>query len=1571
MQVSTLSDGPDPTQQTAPPKRRKRLRRVVLACLALTLIAGFVVTRPAVLARFLLPAAARALGGAVTAKRVSLDGLETLRIEDLSLRVEGWDGPAGEIATADNIRIRFSIWNWLRGDAPIQSVVVGRLALRIAERDNQPSQFSVLDLRPDLQSDEPSAGTTVAPSISIDDLAVENGVVTKDGYSKLGELRFRGTLKPSATAIPTAGNATATLATPLLSYAVELTGRPDAQGRIGITSIQGSYAPEARLLSLQLEDLTIEDAQPPIAPLAVRTWTRRLGLEGRVRLARLEYAPTTPPSAELDVEGVAMDLPIDALGDKAMEANWSGLRNGAMVPMKCLPRLTVRRGTLRLTGDRVELLDVEGEMGARDASAGIIAVPFRCGFTLDIPRAQLPTFAWETRDEWFTKAAGIAPFRMDFSIPSFSSPAIAAGAPDTLQLPLAAAKVIADFNIHQWTIDVATRFERAAPGPDGTAAPFRSSGTLDLTNCAGAFEEFPYPLEHVSGRIRFENDNLVVEDITARPKDAAPVVLAGRLDGIATGAEIDLTITCADALIDDRLFASFEEGPRTALKFLFDERANAQLAQAGLLPDSATLVTQRQQLARLPETESTQEERLRLKRSIDAGPFSLGGRCGFEVRVHSPAGFDMPIYVTGRVEVRDAGIVFARFPYPLRLKKGVFRLLDEAIEIDGDGLEAVTPAGGEFVVGGAVRIPRDGKGGRILDPDLTIRGKNDVIQPALIAAIPPASDEPLTGWPGTALAPGGALLKALGLRGSIAIDGHVFSKKSTDATGTTKTEEVYTFSIDFSQGVAAPDDDGRAWLDAQGLPWPPDFQLTDCSAHLEIDPDRVTFTDCTGKRDNGRIVAHGYTLLDSPESEINLEMHALPIERAFESYLSPNPVEARARFEKFKPTGSIDGAVRRVANKLSTEKGATTRGWLAPRTIEITLDSNRVRADRVAGNIVIDGSTYSADSLEYRLTQESLGGSTATKNDAPNAAPAAEKRWEDAGLLRISGPLSTRTTEPSNTPSLFDVQLTGGRFSSPLLREVLRAKSPALLEWMQGAHADGRFNAHYTSKNGPTQDGEAIEVDLVDLTLDVPEGRIALHFEPDSKLTATGEVVAWDVTAQLDVAAAPFDATASTTVETTTNTPSSPARGVVTLRGQIELGRGTSPSHLMGAIAIDAPRLTAGLRRFLPPPLDLGATSVDLVTDQRFFLDLPEVEATWIENASRGETASSPTGVQMYRLRGQTQLTDARFSAGTAITDFDGVMPLSFHYQPGTAQPIALHGVIQATSARAFDKSLTDIEATLDSTSDGNGLRVAAAGSVAFGRFDLQSTMDFTTKKFALQTRLAGADFTTLVASATTPPSTSTTQVPSASDGTLECAVTLNGDIGSTPESIATRRGFGKLAIRNAPLANAPVALRALQLTQLMLPLDASLDQANASFQIVGDDAQLETCELRSGMLRLVGNGTVDLPTFAVALRFFPRGTVPIFSDVVGGVMNQLFAIDVQGTLGSPITTVVPIPAIQNMPTPGTSNTAASQQPQQPLPQQPLRQQPLPQVSPSQPTPISESPRPPEPSQLKPSSFKS
>ena len=134
------------------------------------------------------------------------------------------------------------------------------------------------------------------------------------------------------------------------------------------------------------------------------------------------------------------------------------------------------------------------------------------------------------------------------------------------------------------------------------------------------------------------------------------------------------------------------------------------------------------------------------------------------------------------------------------------------IVIGGGGIEATTPAGGRFTISGSVQIPRDGEGGRGVRPLIQIADENDALNPALLAAIPHASDSVPQGWPGAAFAPAGELLRALGLSGALDMTGIVTSRP--DGT------EDFRVRLALADGRAEPDADGRAWLSREGLPWP-------------------------------------------------------------------------------------------------------------------------------------------------------------------------------------------------------------------------------------------------------------------------------------------------------------------------------------------------------------------------------------------------------------------------------------------------------------------------------------------------------------------------------------------------------------------------------------------------------------------------------------------------------------------------------------------------------------------------------------------------------------------------------
>jgi hypothetical protein len=109
--------------------------------------------------------------------------------------------------------------------------------------------------------------------------------------------------------------------------------------------------------------------------------------------------------------------------------------------------------------------------------------------------------------------------------------------------------------------------------------------------------------------------------------------------------------------------------------------------------------------------------------------------------------------------------------------------------------------------------------------------------------------------------------------------------------------------------------------------------------------------------------------------------------------------------------------------------------------------------------------------------------------------------------------------------------------------------------------------------------------------------------------------------------------------------------------------------------------------------------------------------------------------------------------------------------------------------------------------------------------------------------------------------------------------------------------------------------MRVLQLTQLMLPLNSSLQETEAHMTIKGSTADITSVRLSSGTLSLSGTGTMDIPSLAVAMRLSAKGTVPVLSDLIGGVTGAIFAIDVRGTLGEPQVSIAPLPGMTNEPT--------------------------------------------------------
>ena len=141
-------------------------------------------------------------------------------------------------------------------------------------------------------------------------------------------------------------------------------------------------------------------------------------------------------------------------------------------------------------------------------------------------------------------------------------------------------------------------------------------------------------------------------------------------------------------------------------------------------------------------------------------------------------------------------------------------------------------------------------------------------------------------------------------------------------------------------------------------------------------------------------------------------------------------------------------------------------------------------------------------------------------------------------------------------------------------------------------------------------------------------------------------------------------------------------------------------------------------------------------------------------------------------------------------------------------------------------------------------------------------------------------------------------------------------DARGIPGDASSRRGSGRLAVEDARMVEFPLGMSFLQLTQLMLPLNASMEEASVDFELDAERIAIRRLELSSGTLRLEGGGEVRTADGALALRLRNRGRVPILSDLYGVVSDQLFVLDVGGTLSNPKPRLTPVPVFAPQPVP-------------------------------------------------------
>ncbi|MFO0874736.1 MAG: hypothetical protein U0575_12300 [Phycisphaerales bacterium] len=1280
---------------------------------------------------------------------------------------------------------------------------------------------------------------------------------------------------------------------------------------------------------VHLGRLRLDDRLRGLCPIQVREWWTRLALDGEIEGADTSWTEGTSPRLELTVADTGLTLPVDS------GTPWVRLREGRTEPTDGHPRLRVFHGVISLDGNALEFRQLRGNVTGTDTGVTLVGIPFQ----LDFSMPALPAFNWADRSRWLDETLATAAFTMDFELQEFRAPPVGPGAaivaPEpgnesvarterdiagivdnaraagAVALPFAVADIMAAMHMTDWRINIELQVARAEPTRRDDrsleAAPLTWSGKALVAKASMTYEKFAYPLHDVRAFLTFDDSRVAVESFQGTGPNGGDVLVRGQLAPPGPGAGFDLQVIGRGIPLDHDLIEALPMEPRRAVRALVHASSWERLVRSGRIPrEEAPSAADAGEAQPVGELAALRAERLRLLAAEQSGPsgapgdepddeeddserrrgprrdraalrladWRLGGTIDLDVSVHrsrattSTSRNAAPSTSPGR----RASSTSSRIPStssagtscslptssasPNRESNCGRRAAARDGSLANSSFRRSTDAG--------CFVPTCASSSRTITsipssspPSLPARrscsGSRHRTRPVIGQARPEA----------------GELLESAGLHGDLSC------RASIDAGPANQV--AWNVVVSLEDGRARPDAGHRRHALRAGLRWPPQLALDRLAATVGIDAAarRDRWRDRLGRARGRRGPRVHRTLRERPGQHVR--RHG---ERPRHGAVDDRP---RARFVARAPPFAL-GALRPDRRCRCAPPGAgraqrTGRGRDGRRPTPPRRPSRRNagRHEGLGGDIRTNLRTVSLRDLELGLAT----------NGEPN------------GTLSLHG---TIQTAGDGTGAIGGAR-TDARFECPMIEEALsrdRTRERARLARDLDPHGgfDARFEA--TLLPGMELGAHALTVLPRQVDLTIKENRCGWR-----SISARGRrprSTAGDGRLPRHHRHRPFR------------------------RGRLAaLVHGPDGRARLKLDSRPSPRASRAAHRRRPRRADRIELEVT---------GLVSCDGT-IRFEGGGPVAAdggAPDATTRLRFDGRLEVDRAAFKAGLAFDDVRGAVVIAAA-GAGAGRPPLFELESELDTMRVAGRRVAEPRGRMQLEPDGTTFRLDSLSGEFFGGMaEVQGRFATAgSREYSLRLAMAGVDLAGLSRAETTNPAIppeGSPELPAAdvvlpsqpgngagsgatSAGTVVGRIDARLDVGGVSGDEGSRRGRGAVRIRDARVADMPLTLRLVQLSQLMLPLRASLPMADVRFFILGETLTFEQLELQCDTLRLIGEETMNIPSMSLSTRFSPRGTLVLVSDLMQPLTGSLFVIDVTGPLGNPQANVVPLPVLE------------------------------------------------------------
>ncbi len=1374
-------------------------------------------------------------GGDVTIESLHLKDWDSATIEGLSLRAPGWEGAGGTIARIERIEVEFDLLSLFWGQTRVHDLAVHGVEVTLVEDLMHGSLYNFQRLTR-LTSPSPDSGDAVI---------VERAVMSS---VKVSFQQLRGAKTHETSSL---------VATATLEPSPDDASRSLFDIKIATESIHASgwWNQSTLAFDVSVEGLSIGDRLALILPRPLRALATQIDAQGTVTLARLRSAPGSPMHGLIQLADVRATLPTDGFDD------WVRYERGEITPAKGYPQFKLRSGTVELTGSKLEFKDLDFELvnTSRDDRVANLAV--RASLVLDFASMTREDFQWEDRAKWARHVRDCAQFDLRVMVPHFSLGKTALDS--AIEVPRAAAEFMRSFGVTELTFDLGLTLARPAPTlqPDGSlrASPLESSATLVIADGQGAFEEFPYPLNDVEATVRFSGMNAEISDLRAVSAGGDKVIVHGTITNMGPAAGVDLTISCGSGPIDDALINSFPDDERTLIASLFWHDGFTSLQAAGVLFDEAQVTAATAQLPqcdaqlRALTIDATSDaaqiaeisaQAGRLRRIIDQGAFTPGGRVAFTLNLARAQSVEAEVVVTGNIRILHADLLPMTFPYPVRATGGELVIRPDRIEF-AQGVSFHTLNGAQGMFDGTIDLaPVDGLAS--FQPRLSFALNHEQLNPLFVMAIPPAQGELLAGWPGKTLSKGGQFISQFDVHGDVSIEGTIAS------TPTARLD--VTCDIRLEEGSIHPVEGTGSILNESDLSWPLGFGLDDCTGSFHLDDSSITIHSFTGSRRDGRIEAHGSASLDGSAVDIEIDLDEIDL-ADYAINLLPHDERAHADelWERFQPRGRFDAQILLAAGASGGVIDATLT--VTPRSFGITTSQGPVEAHFDSGTLEVHGEIVTCQSLTGTIgSQDGLQAELCLHGHYGGVA----------GDLDVTG--SVRS----------------GLIHGPVIREISAMLSAAgATSLLDQFSPEGIYDADFSYAKSAGAGVGAFEIDawIHSLSLGDAHARLELAFDTPAHIHARSEAL------EVSPCRATF------------------VGGSLESCGWLSTDQNSTIDQGEFAFELEAIGTGSHVIAALPP---VGRTPLAAIG----FTCNDILRATTTVRLSRN------ADLLHSDVSAEIALMDAGIAAGIGVSKLAAKVLLDLSTD---ASGTTLLARIDHGSFSLANRPVTEASAVLRMSPGDSALHVEQfAGSMGDGKVAATARVEIHEPyTYESDIALSGVPLAALtMGEDDDDPST-----PAARDvlGLVDGRVGVGGDF----TGLTSRRGRGAAVIQQAELARLPIAVALLQITQLSLAFNSVVERGDFRFTIDQDVLNFQKFNLSCKDVILDGHGWLNIESTELALRLCNRGTVPIVSDILGGVSNQIFQLDVRGTMKDPRGSIAPLPSLIPAPslpmTPSTS----------------------------------------------------